>query len=99
MLRLQGRQCQERQWTEGDGTMSGIGTKSRFGRTENKSKFGGMTAIKYGRVFKQTKDKVWFVSNQSNAMMLTQFRKAMDAIALYVGKEFGELTGLMTAQA
>ena len=31
--------------------------------------------------------------------MLTQFRVATDAIATYISKEFGEVAGLMTAQA
>ena len=82
-------------------------TKQMFGGSKNKSRFGGEIAIKYGGGYKQTKDKgpptglehVWFVSNQSNPKMLTQFSKETDAIATYFGKEFGGLTGPMAAQA
>jgi hypothetical protein len=89
--------------------MSGTDSKPRFGGNTNKSRFGGGTAIKYGGGFKknQTTDKgptpgleeVFFVIHKSNAKMMTQFRKGTDALATYVGKEFGGVAGPMAAQA
>ena len=77
VLRFRVHQCQEKQQTEGGGTMSAIGTKPRFGGTGNTSRFGGETAIKYGGGFKQHQAKekgpttglehVWLTLNQLTA--------------------------------
>ena len=42
---------------------------------------------------------MFFVTNKSNANMMTQFRKGTDALATYVGKEFGGVAGLLAAKA
>ena len=36
---------------------------------------------------------MYFVTNQPNAKMLTQYRKVTDVLASYVGKEFGGVAG------
>ena len=40
-----------------------------------------------------------FVTNKSNAKMMTQFWKGSDALATYVGKEFGGTSGPLEAKA
>ena len=42
---------------------------------------------------------MFFVTRKSNANMMTQFRKGMDALATYLGKEFGGVAGPMAAKA
>ena len=42
---------------------------------------------------------MFFVAHKSNAKMMTQFRKGMDALATYVGKEFEGVAGPMAAKA
>ena len=42
---------------------------------------------------------MFFVAHKSNATMMTQFRKGMDAMAAYVGREFGGVAGPMAAKA
>ena len=42
---------------------------------------------------------MFFVTHKSNAKMMTQFRKGMDALATYAGKEFGGVAGPMPAKA
>ena len=90
--------------------MSGVDIKPRFGGTGSKSRslFGGGT-IRYGggRKTNQTIEKgptqgleeVYFVAHKSNAKMMTQFRKGMDSMAAYVGREFGGVAGPMAAKA
>ena len=39
-----------------------------------------------------------FATHKSNAKMMTQFRKGMDALATYVRKEFGGVAGPMAAK-
>ena len=42
---------------------------------------------------------MFFVTHKSNLKMMTQFRKGMDALATYLGKEFGGVAGPMAAKA
>ena len=42
---------------------------------------------------------VFYVANKSNAKMMTQFRKGIDAIAAYVRREFPGAAGPMEAKA
>ena len=42
---------------------------------------------------------MFFGTHKSNANMMTQFRKGMDALATYVGKEFGGVAGPMAVEA
>ena len=42
---------------------------------------------------------MFFVTNKSNSKMMTQFRKRTNALATYVGKEFGGVACLLAAKA
>ena len=42
---------------------------------------------------------MFFVTNKSNANMMTQFRKGTDALATYVEKQFGGMAGPLAAKA
>ena len=89
--------------------MSGVDIKPRFGGTGSKSRLFGGGAIRYGggRKTNQTIEKgptqgleeVYFVAHKSNAKMMTQFRKGVDAMTAYAGREFGGVAGPMTAKA
>ena len=90
--------------------MSGVDIKPRFGGSGSKSRLFGGAAIRYGggrKLQNQTIEKgptpgledVFFVAHKSNAKMMAQFRKGMDSMATYVGKEFEGVAGLMAAKA
>ena len=107
-LRFQVGCVRKGQELKGAEAMSETDSKQKFGGNGNKSRFGGGTAIRYGGEFRQNQLKekgsatglehVCFVTNKSNAKMMTQFRKGTDVLATYVGKEFGEEAGPLAAK-
>ena len=78
--------------------MLGIDIKLRFSGSGSKSRLFGGAAIRYGggrKLQNQTIEKgptpgleyVFFIAHKSNAKMMTQFRKGMDAIAAYIRRK------------